>query len=137
MFKQIVLVLALVMAFPARLPADAAASARHGFDWNFGTWKTHIRRLQHPLSGSSQWVAYDGVVTVRPLLGGAANVEEVEADGSSHIEFLAVRTFDPRSQQWIVNQADGSTGELGQPAFGKFENGRGVFYDVETFQNRT
>ena len=24
----------------------------HDFDFNFGTWHTHIRKLQHPLSGS-------------------------------------------------------------------------------------
>jgi hypothetical protein len=132
MLIRIALVLALAIALPARSPAaDAAPGARHAFDWNFGSWKTHIRRFVHPASGPATWAAYDGVVTVRPLLAGAANVEEVEADGPSHLELLAVRTFDPKSQQWILNQASGASGSLGQPAFGKFENGRGVFYDVE------
>jgi hypothetical protein len=140
MLKRIAFTIALVLALPARMPAaDDVASSKisHDFDWNFGTWRTHIRRLLHPLSGSTQWVAYDGVVTVRPLLGGAANVEEVEADGPNHIELLDVRTFDPRSHQWIENQAYGATNALGQPAFGTFTNGRGVFYDVETFNGRT
>ena len=26
----------------------------HDFDWNFGTWKTHIKRLVHPLSGRDE-----------------------------------------------------------------------------------
>jgi hypothetical protein len=140
MLKRIALTMALILVLPLRSPAaDGVISPRinHDFDWNFGTWKTHIRRLLHPLSRSTQWVAYDGVVTVRPLLGGAANVEEVEADGPSHIELLDVRTFDPRSQQWIENQAYGATGALGQPAFGTFANGRGVFHDVETFNGRS
>ena len=36
--------------------ADAAtgsesAGGEHDFDFEFGTWKTHISRLVHPLSG--------------------------------------------------------------------------------------
>jgi hypothetical protein len=140
MLKRTALLIALILALPARLPAaDGAASAgmSHDFDWNFGTWKTHIRRLLHPLSQSRQWVTYDGVVTVRPLLGGAANVEEIEADGPSHIELLDVRTFDPRSHQWLENQAYAGANTLGQPAFGTFANGRGIFYDVEPAGGRT
>lgn len=30
---------------------------QHDFDFNFGTWKTRIRRLRHPLTGSSEWRA--------------------------------------------------------------------------------
>ncbi|MGA8099076.1 MAG: hypothetical protein WB810_10495 [Candidatus Cybelea sp.] len=140
MLKPTALIIALVLALLVHLPAadgPTSTGISHDFDWNFGTWKTHIRRLLHPLSGSTQWVAYHGVVTVRPLLGGAANVEEVEADGPSHIELLDVRTFDPKSRQWIENQAYGATGALGQPAFGRFANGRGVFHDVEQFNGRT
>jgi len=139
MLRQIAFTVALILAIPARLPAAGvtASGISHDFDWNFGTWKTHIRRLLHPLAQSTQWVTYDGTVTVRPLLGGAANVEEIEADGPSHLELLDVRTFDPRSHQWIENQAYGGTNTLGQPAFGRFVNGRGIFYDVEAVNGRT
>jgi hypothetical protein len=140
MLKRIALVTALILALPLRVPASDTAvlpGINHDFDWNVGTWTTHIRRLVNPLSGSTKWVTYTGIVTVRPLLGGAANVEEIEADGPSHIELLDVRTFDPRSQQWVENQADGGSNTLGQPAFGKFANGRGVFYDVETQNGKT
>lgn len=138
MLKKVALAVALIVALPAgaAAPARAAAGINHDFDWNVGTWKTHIRRLLHPLSGSNAWASYEGVVTVRPLLGGAANVEEVEADGAGHLEFMAVRTFNPQSHQWILNQADGESGSLGQPAYGAFDAGRGVFYDVEPFENK-
>ena len=106
---------------------------RHDFDWNAGTWKTHIQRLLEPLSGSKTWVSYEGIVTVRPALGGLANVEEVEANGPSRIELVNVRTYDPQSRQWILNGANSRQGTLEQPAFGSFENGRGVFYDQEPF----
>jgi hypothetical protein len=73
-------------------PSDGA----HDFDFNFGTWHTHIRRLLHPLSGSNTWVTYDGTVSVRKVWGGAANVEEIEANGSNRLELLNVRTIPPR-----------------------------------------
>ena len=143
MLKRIALVLALALALPAGpLPAPAAASgARHDFDWNLGTWKTRIKRLMRPLHASNDWASYQGVVTVRPLLGGAANVEEVQAaqsDGPGRIAIIDVRTFDPQSQQWIENQASPGSGTLDVPnAVGAFSGGRGVFFDAETFENRT
>src|SRR5579863_5508883 len=88
---------------------------RHDFDWNAGTWKTHIQRLLEPLSGSKTWVSYEGIVTVRPALGGLANVEEVEANGPSRIELVNVRTYDPQSRQWILNGANSRRGTLEQP----------------------
>ena len=38
---------------------------QHDFDFEIGTWKTHFTRLAHPLSGSTEWLAYDGTTTVR------------------------------------------------------------------------
>ena len=111
--------IALALAAPSPA-APASVSGSHDFDWNFGTWKTHIKRLVHPLSGATNWVAYEGTVAVRPLLGGVANIETVDADGPSHIQLLAIRTYDPKSHQWIVNGAYRGSGSLGVPAFGTF-----------------
>jgi hypothetical protein len=38
---------------------------RHDFDFAFGRWKTHISRLVHPLTGSTNWVEYDDTAPVR------------------------------------------------------------------------
>lgn len=118
-----------------------AAPAPHGdsrdFDFNFGTWHTHIRRLLHPLSGANAWATYDGTVTVRKALGGAANVEEIEANGPDHFELLDVRLYNKASHQWSLNGASSAEGTLETPMFGGFEDGRGVFYDQEAFEGRT
>jgi hypothetical protein len=114
-------------------PPDGA----HDFDFNFGTWHTHIRRLPHPLRGGNAWVTYDGTVTVRRVWGGAASVEEVEANGPDHLEFVNVRLYNKASHQWSLNGASSADGRLGTPMFGQFERGRGVFYDQETFDGRT
>jgi hypothetical protein len=130
----------IVLGLGVALLATAATppqSARHDFDFNFGTWHTHIRRLLHPLTGSNVWATYDGTVTVRKALGGAANVEEVEADGPSHLEFLNVRLYNTQTHQWSLNGASSADGTLETPMLGTFSGGRGIFYDQESFNGRT
>src|SRR5690349_5399797 len=39
-----------------------ARDGQHDFDWELGTWKIHISRLQHPLTGSTEWVDLNGTV---------------------------------------------------------------------------
>jgi hypothetical protein len=68
--------LALGLAGTPTFAADAAPAASayrdgtHDFDFNIGTWHTHIRTLQHPLSGSTSWAEMNGTVTVRKIWGG-------------------------------------------------------------------
>ncbi|MGA7223656.1 MAG: hypothetical protein WBX16_12410, partial [Candidatus Acidiferrales bacterium] len=74
--------------------ADAGApgasqlhDGQHDFDWQLGTWKIHMHRLQHPLTGSTTWTDLDGTVTVRRIWDGRANLAEIVADGASgHLE---------------------------------------------------
>ena len=35
---------------------------QHDFDFEFGHWKIHNRRLLHPLSGSNDWVEFEGTI---------------------------------------------------------------------------
>ena len=51
----------------------ATHDGQHDFDFEIGTWKTHLRRRLHPLSGTNEWVAYDGTSVVRKVWGGRAN----------------------------------------------------------------
>jgi hypothetical protein len=116
----------------------ALADGAHDFDFDLGMWHTHIRRLLHPLRGNSAWVAYDGTVAVRTALGGAANVEEIEANGApGRIELLNVRLYNTTSHQWSLNGASSASGTLETPMFGEFKNGRGTFYDQEIVDGRT
>ena len=121
---------------PAVAAAPASPDPARDFDFNVGTWHTHIKRLLRPLSHSNDWVQYDGTVSVRKALGGAANVEEVEASGPNHLEFLNVRLYNEKSRQWSLNGASSADGTLGTPMYGGFTDGRGVFYDQEPFDGR-
>ena len=61
------------------------------FDFNVGTWRTHIKRLQHPLTGSTTWIELNGTVKVRKVWDGRAQLEEIEADGpQGHFEGLTL-----------------------------------------------
>jgi hypothetical protein len=58
-----------------------------------GKWKTHIRRLQHPLTGSTTWIELNGTVTVLKVWDGRAQLEEIEADGpAGHFEGLTLQS---------------------------------------------
>jgi hypothetical protein len=111
---------------------------QHDFDFALGKWTTHIRRLAHPLSGSSVWTEAQGTVTARPVWGGRAHLEEVEADGvNGHIESLCLFLYDPVAHQWNLTFGGGKSGELSlPPSVGEFRNGRGEFYDQETYEGR-
>jgi hypothetical protein len=124
-------------------PAASESSARtehdgqHDFDFEIGSWKTHVSRLQHPLTGSTTWTQYDGTTVVHKVWDGRANLLELEVDGpAGHLELLSFRLYNPESHQWGLNVASSRTGVLGVPTIGEFNNGRGEFFDQETFNDR-
>jgi hypothetical protein len=117
--------------------AGAPRDGQHDFDFEIGTWKTHLSRLQHPLSGSTKWVEYDGSTTVRKVWNGRANLVELEADGvAGHIEALSLRLYNADSRQWSLNFANSAGGALGPPTIGEFHDQRGEFYDQENLNGR-
>ena len=129
----------------ARLAASATSGpqtalvrdGQHDFDFEIGNWKTHLRRLAHPLTGSTTWVEYEGTSVVRKIWSGRANLVELEVDGpGGHIEGLSVRLYNAQSHQWGLNFANSSGGAFGQPTIGEFKNGRGEFYDQEPLNGR-
>jgi len=137
----------LIHSLPASSQATPAASqagsqpvrdGQHDFDFHFGTWKTHIRRLTQPLSGSNTWVELNGTVTVRKVWDGRANLEEIEAsNATTHLKGLTLFLYNPQSHQWSQTFSNINDGTLNQPMIGEFKNGRGELFDQETFNGRT
>src|SRR5215471_17964238 len=104
----------------APLRGSTSRDGQHDFDFSIGTWKTHISRLDHPLTGSKKWVEYEGTSTVRKVWDGRANIAELEADGpAGHLEGLSLRLYRPQSHQWSLNSADSKEGILSVPAVGE------------------
>ena len=127
---------ALVLA--ACTPAHADdRDGQHDFDFELGSWKAHIKRLVHPLAASKTWVELDGTSVVRPIWGGRANLGELEvANATSRIQGLSLRVYNPQSKQWSIYWANAADGALGTAMVGGFKNGRGEFYDQESFDGR-
>jgi len=110
---------------------------QHDFDFELGSWKIHLKRLLHPLTGSTTWVEFDGTSVTRKVWDGRAQLEEFETDGAAgHIEGLTLRLYTPQSHQWSLYWANGKDAILGQPTIGEFKNGRGEFFDQEAFNGR-
>lgn len=122
---------------PAIQPA-VNRGGEHDFDFNFGVWKTHIRRLTHPLSGSTEAIELNGTVTVRKVWGGRAQLEEIEADGpKGHWEGMTLFLYNPQSHQWSQTFANAGQGVLAGALIGAFEDGRGELYAQDTLDGRS
>lgn len=118
-------------------PQGQARDGQHDFDFEIGTWKTHLKILLHPLTGSTTWVECNGTTIVRKVWGGRANLVELEADcPRSHFRGLNLRLYNPQSHQWSLNFSNANDGTLSQPTIGEFKNGRAEFYDQEPLNGR-
>jgi hypothetical protein len=119
------------------IPRATDRDGQHDFDFEFGTWKTKLRRLVRPLTGSTTWVEYEGTTVVRPVLNGRANLVELTASGpAGSFAGMSLRLYNPQSRQWSLNFANVSDGSLAIPTIGEFHDGRGEFYDQETLNGR-
>ena len=113
--------------------APSQRDGQHDFDFELGTWKIHLKKLMHPLTGSSTWVEFDGSSVTRKVWDGRSQLEEFETDspGGGHIEGLTLRLYDPQTHQWSLYWATSKSGAIGVPTTGQFKDGRGEFYDTE------
>lgn len=118
-------------------PVTERRDGQHDFDFEIGTWKTHLSRRLRPLTGSDTWVEYEGTTVVRKVWNGRANLVELSVDGpAGHIEALSLRLYNPDARQWSLNFSNSANGTLSTPTIGEFKNGRGEFYSQETLNGR-
>ena len=133
--------LAALFLAPQAFADQASATPRdgqHDFDFHFGTWKTHIKSLDDPLSGTTKWTELNGMVIDRKVWDGRANLEEIELDGpDGHFEGLTLFLYQPASHEWNQTFVSSGDGILNPTMTGSFKDGRGVFYDQEIYNGRT
>src|SRR5215208_1606947 len=132
--------LRILLVLLIALPVAAQTTQRdgqHDFDFEIGTWKTHLRRLLRPLTGSTTWVEYEGTTVVRKVWNGRANLVELKAAGpAGQFEGLSLRLYNPQARQWSLNFGNINDGTLATPSIGEFKDGRGEFYNQETYNGR-
>ena len=139
-------VIAAALAFAATCHADgpppgpdgAVRDGQHDFDFNLGTWKTHIERNMTPFTGRRELVELDGTVRVRPVWNGKAMLEEIEADGPrGHWQALTLFLYDPQARQWRMSFANSASGRLDVPMIGSWSDGRLRLYQQDVVDGRT
>ena len=121
----------------ARMSVAALRDGQHDFDFEFGVWHARVSRLAKPLTGSKTWIDYTGPSIVRTVWDGRANLGEIDLAGpAGRIRGLSLRLYDPASRQWRISWASSNDGLLGTAMVGDFANGRGEFYNQETYEGR-
>jgi hypothetical protein len=152
-FRTYILLSALICtSYSAQLPAqtnsDQAKSqaqepaverdGQHDFDPLIGSWKYHLKRRLHPLTGSTTWVDLYGTGICYKVWDGRAELDTVELDGpTGHIEGLTLRTYNPQTHQWSLYWANSKDGTVVPPQIGQFKDGRGEFYAQDTFNGKS
>ena len=139
--KLVLTCLLLCGPFVAMQPVQGQAKSEHDgqrdFDFSIGTWTTHLKRLQNPLTGSATWVECKGTSVVRKVWDGRANLVELEVDcPAGHLEGLSLRLYNPQSRQWSLHYSNSKGGTMSPPVIGEFKNGRGEFFGQETLDGR-
>lgn len=133
--RNAALACSLLLALPIPLAAHAADAApqprdgQHDFDFDLGTWHTHITRVLDPFAGNSGTIELDGTVSVRKVWGGKAQLEEIEVDGpKGHWEGLSLLLYNPAAHQWSQSYANSRIGTLSSSSttVGAFKDGRMV-----------
>lgn len=112
-------------------------NGQHDFDFEIGKWKTELKVLKNPLSGATTWVQYEGTTNVIAVCDGRSNLVELNVKGSAgQIVGVSLRLFNPKTNQWSLNFASMRDGNLTIPAIGGFKDGRGEFFNEDTFGDR-
>jgi hypothetical protein len=111
--------------------AQSAISQRdgsHDFDPLLGKWKYHLKRRLHPLTGSNQWIEFDGTGVCRKIWDGSQIEQAIFNAPTAQIEGLTLRLYNPQSHQWSLSWANRKIGTLDPPQIGEFKNGVGEFF---------
>ena len=124
---------------PAIIQTQNAVPGLHDFDFLVGHWQAHHRKLKHRLAHSQEWTEFDGTLDNQALMGGYSNVDDtvLNIPGAPY-RGVALRSFDPQSQQWSIWWLDSRTPSdpLDPPMIGSFHQGLGTFYGDDTVNGK-
>jgi hypothetical protein len=111
---------------------------QHDFDPLIGAWKYHLKKLLHPLTGSTDWVEFEGTGVCYKIWDGRSQLDTIEVDSpaAGHIEGLTLRLYNPQSHQWRLYWANSKIGVMDPPQIGEFKNGRGEFFAQDTINGK-
>ena len=135
--RRFLLCIAVIAVLSPPQPA-AQPDGQHDFDFEIGSWKARLSRLDRPLTGSTRWLEYEGTSVVRAVWDGRANLGELAVQGpAGRIEGLTLRLYNPRARQWNITWSNAAEGVLDRATmFGGFTGGRGEFFGQDSLDSR-
>lgn len=111
--------------------SNSATGAPSDFDFLFGSWYIHNRRLDDPHDETASWSEFEATSQAYPILHKLGNVQHFDAPnfpGRPGFQGHALRLFDPDGQLWRIWWAStAGKGRLDSPVIGKFRDGVGRF----------
>jgi hypothetical protein len=113
-------------------------SSEHDFDFLFGRWRMHHRRLRERLVDSQDWEEFDGTCVTQPILGGFGTIDDLVLNlpGGAY-RAAAIRAFDIHSRRWAIWWLDMRNPQtIDSPVVGGFEDGVGTFYADDTHKGQ-
>ena len=124
---------------PGMNQTDSAVSGLHDFDFLVGQWQAHHRKLKQRLANNQEWIEFEGTLFNQPLMGSYSNVDDTVLNvPEAPYRGVALRSFDPKTQQWSIWWLDSRTPSepLDPPMIGGFHNGVGTFYGEDTVKGK-
>jgi len=118
--------------------SGTSLSHKHDFDWEIGTWRTSVRVLADPLSGTDdRWLRFSGTSVVTQLLDQRANVVELDVSGpAGRIQALNLRLYESGTDRWSSTFANLRDGLITPSVHGTFAEGAGTFYGKDQLGGR-
>jgi hypothetical protein len=113
--------------------ASAGHDGRADFDFIFGRWRVHNRKLADVTDPAcDDWAEFGATAQAEPILGGLGHVDRIWADappGDKPFEGFTLRQFDPDAGLWRIWWASSRRpGHLDPPVEGSWRDDRGRFY---------
>jgi hypothetical protein len=122
-----------------RLSLPTLSDGSHDFDFLEGAWQLRQGRLVEPLSGpnAAMHQSFGRLVARRPEVGGVTIEWEARLSDTTRISGFARMSYDPKTKEWTIREADSPTAAPEPPVVGHFENGNGLFYGLREYEGHT
>lgn len=106
-----------------------------GFEFEVGRWRSTVSRLAAPLTGTDEWLAYEGLTLVYPLWPDAYAVHLDVSGPAGRLQAFSLRLFDVASDEWLLRTGVPGSASLDPPLRGGFANGVGEFNGPDVFRD--